>query len=66
MQMRSHFLHTLEGIDDNVVDDVTPQHDIAPCGHPLPLVGCAKPPGLQDVLQMAVLSLNGTPAKPRG
>lgn len=55
-------LDTLEGIDDDVVDDISPQHDIAPCGHPLPFVGCAKPPGFQDVLQMAVLGLNRAPA----
>ena len=61
MQMRRHILHTLESVDDNVVDHVAPQHDVAPGGDPLPLVGCAKPPGLQNVLQVAVLVLNGSP-----
>ncbi len=61
MQMRRYVLHTLEGIDHDVVNHVAPQHDVAPGGHPLPLVGCAKPPGLQDVLQVAVLVLDGPP-----
>ena len=61
MQMRCYVLHALEGVDDDVVDHVAPQHDVAPGGHPLPLVGCAKPPGLQNVLQVAVLVLNGSP-----
>ncbi len=61
MQVRRYVLHALEGVDDDVVDHVAPQHDVAPGGHPLPLVGCAKSPGLQDVLQVAVLVLNGPP-----
>ncbi len=61
MQMRRYVLHALEGVDHDVVDHVAPQHDVAPGGHPLPLVGCAKPPGLQDVLQVAVLVLDGSP-----
>ena len=58
MQMWRNILDALEGIDYNVVNDVTPQHDVTPCRHPLPLVGCAKPPGFQNVLQMTVLVLN--------
>lgn len=61
MQMRRYVLHTLESVDHDVVDHITPQHDVAPGGHPLPLIGCAKPPGLQDVLQVAVLVLDGPP-----
>lgn len=62
VQVGRNFLHALECIDDNVVDDVAPQHDIAPGGDPLPFVGCAKPPGLQDIFQVAVLSLDGPSA----
>lgn len=30
MQVWGNLLDTLEGIDDNVVYDITPQHDITP------------------------------------
>lgn len=56
VQVRRDILHALERVDHNVVDDVAPQHDVAPGGHPLPLVGRAKPPGLQDVFEVAVLA----------
>ncbi len=62
MEMRRNILHTLEGIDHNVVDDIPPQHDVTPGGYPLPLVGCAQPPGFQNVLQVAVLVLDWAPA----
>ena len=55
MQVWRHILHTLKGVNHNVVDDVAPQHDVTPGGHLLPLVGCAKPPGFQNVFQVAVL-----------
>ena len=50
VQMWCNILNALESIDNNVVDDVAPQHDIAPGGHPLPLIGRAKPPCFQNVL----------------
>ena len=58
MQVGSHILHALESIDHYVVYDISPQHDVTPGRNALPLVGCAKPPGLQDILQMTVLALN--------
>lgn len=50
IKLRREFSIAFEGVDDDVIDLVPPDQDVAPSAEALPLVGRPQPPRLHDVL----------------